>query len=443
MLTRLRIQNFKSLADTGEMQIRPLTFLVGPNSAGKSSLLQVMLLLRQTVDERDPNITLKINGSWVELGSYLDCIHRAVGEEPGNRELEISFTFLWPKPDYGGGVSLSDLLSTDFNARFGYDGKVLLQRASYKGDIGEFAIERVGFQQYRVNGDTNVQLRKFYDCSPPPFPKRPEKPDMFFPSKQVDLPFSSFQGFVWGMEYFFSRVFYLGPLRHRPQSSYQTSGEVPTDVGLAGERAIDVLMASAKRGRESTLTQVRHWLDAFDIASDVQLTDLTPTQYQFRLIDKPTGVTVNYPHVGFGAFQIVPIIVEGFYSLDLSTLLIEQPEIHLHPRAQARLADLLIAVSQESRSLDLAPKTLIVETHSEHLLSQVQVRIAQGDLSRDDVAIYYFEPTPAGTRIVPIEINELGQFGNWPPGFFDEGFKLADAHFRAIARAQELGNDRD
>jgi predicted ATPase len=100
------------------------------------------------------------------------------------------------------------------------------------------------------------------------------------------------------------------------------------------------------------------------------------------------------------------------------------------------LGDLLVDISQAS-------KTLIVETHSEHLLSQVQVRIAQGNLKREDVAIYYFEPTPAGTRVTPIEINALGQFVNWPPGFFDQGLKLADAHLQAITQAQGRGDGRD
>ena len=454
MLTRLRIKNFKSLADTGDMDIRPLTFLVGPNSAGKSSVLQVLLMLRQTVDERDPNITLKINDSWVKLGSYLDCIHRAAGEELGSRELEIDFTFLALDWDglYAPTRNWSDSVPVDFNARFGYDGGIFLQQASYRFGANKFAIERVGPQQYVADDKIDVQPHKFYSCSVPSLSSirtrkrqvsdadideqiRNAEEDMRSEAEVVLLDMrielSSAQ-----MQLFFSKVFYLGPLRRPPELSYDASGEVPQDVGLSGERVMDVLIASDKKKEDTPLTQVRHWLDIFDIASDVQLIAHTPTLYEFRLTDKRTGVDVNYPHVGFGASQIVPIIVEGFYSPDHALLLVEQPEIHLHPRAQARLGDLLVDISQTSR-------TLIVETHSEHLLSQVQVRIAQGDMRREDVAIYYFEPTPAGTRVVPIEINELGQFVNWPAGFFDEGLKLADAHLQAITTAQGRGDGRD
>lgn len=454
MLTKLRIQNFKSLADTGDMLIRPLTFLVGPNSAGKTSVLQTLLMLRQTVDERDPNITLKFDGPWVRLGSYLDCVHRAAGEEPGGRELEIGFTFSSPEPDsfYSGFLDWSNLVSIDFNARFGYDGEVFLRRASYGGDVDEFVIERTGPQQYVAHSDINVKPHKFYSCSTvSPLARQPKKKnetvthiDEMIEEANESFRFEAGVALVdtavelsnWQMSVFFSNLFYLGPLRQRPQLSYQASGEVPRDVGLSGERVVDVLIASAKREEEAPLAQVRHWLDVFDIASDVKLIAHTPTLYEFQLTDKQTGVMVNYPHVGFGASQVVPIIVEGFYSPDRSVLLVEQPEIHLHPRAQARLADLLVAISQE-------PKTLIVETHSEHLLSQVQVRIAQGDLNPDDVAIYYFEPTAGGARVIPIEINELGQFGNWPPGFFDQGLELADAHLHAMTEARGRDDGRN
>lgn len=424
MLTRLRIKNFKSLADTGDMDIRPLTFLVGPNSAGKSSVLQVLLMLRQTVDERDPNITLKVNGHWVELGSYIDCIHRTVGDEPGSRELEIDFTFLVYEYGYNEDGSLwSSDRPVDFKACFGYDGEVFLKQMTFGGD----SVQRVAPQEYiLVDRDISVQVRKFYSYS---IKHSGDEPIDYWEVFTAESPDEI-------MEFLFSGLFYLGPLRHPPEPSYKASGEVPRDVGLSGERVIDVLIASDKKKKDAPLTQVRHWLDVFDIASDAQLIAYTPTLYEFRLTDKRTGVDVNYPHVGFGASQIVPIIVEGFYSPDHALLLVEQPEIHLHPRAQARLGDLLVAISQAS-------KTLIVETHSEHLLSQVQVRIAQGDVKREDVAIYYFEPTPSGTRVVPIEINALGQFVNWPPGFFDQGLKLADAHLQAITAAQGRGDGRD
>ncbi len=96
-------------------------------------------------------------------------------------------------------------------------------------------------------------------------------------------------------------------------------------MGLAGERAVDVLIASTKGGISEPLHQVRYWLHTFDIASNAELIAHTPTLYEFRLTDKQTGVVVNYSQVGFGASQIIPIIVEGFYAPDHAVLLVEQP----------------------------------------------------------------------------------------------------------------------
>ncbi|MBI4769733.1 MAG: DUF3696 domain-containing protein [Chloroflexi bacterium] len=423
MITRLRIQNFKSLADTGDMAIRPLTFLVGPNSAGKSSVLQALLMLRQTVDERDPSITLKFNGPWVNLGSYLDCIHRVVGEEAGQRELGIGFTF---RENFGGGDSGGWLI--DFICQFGFDGEVRLQRAGYRENNKELAIERTEANQYYTVSNVAVQPRKFYDLVPLPSAVAGNVNSVIEVSRQRE-------DYVFALESLFARLFYLGPLRQRPESFYRASSESPRDVGLAGERALDVLIAEAKHNRDDLLAGVRHWFREFEIASGIEMVALTPTVYELRLTDWQIGVVVNYPGVGFGASQILPIIVEGFLAPAHSVLLIEQPEIHLHPRAQARLADLLSAISKEE-------KTLIVETHSEHLLSRIQVQIAEGNLARDNVAIYFFEPAPEGTRVIPIEINELGQFATFPPGFFDEGLRLADQHIQAVARTHRQANGR-
>src|SRR5713101_3861985 len=90
MITSLRIRNFKSLADTGLLTIRPLTFLVGPNSSGKSSIIQSLLLLRQTVESRDLKNPLSINGPYVQLGSYPDLLF--MHNSKARLKLEIEFT---------------------------------------------------------------------------------------------------------------------------------------------------------------------------------------------------------------------------------------------------------------------------------------------------------------------------------------------------------------
>jgi len=111
-------------------------------------------------------------------------------------------------------------------------------------------------------------------------------------------------------------------------------------------------------------------------------------------------------------------------------LLVEQPEIHLHPRAQGTLGDLLIDIATSG-----AGKTLLVETHSEHVLSRIRRRVAEGKLSKDDVIIHYCEPYSSGTMVSQVEINSQGQYtgAGLPLGFFEEGYEESVEHFKALA----------
>ncbi|MFC1605222.1 DUF3696 domain-containing protein, partial [Planctomycetota bacterium] len=106
-------------------------------------------------------------------------------------------------------------------------------------------------------------------------------------------------------------------------------------------------------------------------------------------------------------------------------LIVEQPEIHLHPAAQANLADLFVHYANEG-------KQLVVETHSEHLLLRVRRRIAEGKISPDKVRIFLVEKSGTSTRIRCLKLEKNGHFQRWPKGFFEEGYKEA----MAIAEAQ-------
>ncbi len=109
-----------------------------------------------------------------------------------------------------------------------------------------------------------------------------------------------------------------------------------------------------------------------------------------------------------------------------SLILIEQPEIHLHPKAQSILGDLFIAASNNGK------RHFIIETHSEHLLSRVRRRIAEGKIKKEDVIIYYFENTFDGTNIKQLKLNDKGQYNAFPKGFFEEAYDEAVKHLEAL-----------
>lgn len=133
-------------------------------------------------------------------------------------------------------------------------------------------------------------------------------------------------------------------------------------------------------------------------------------------------VLLDITDVGFGVSQILPIIIQGFLSKTNSITLIEQPEIHLHPKMQADLADLFIGFIQNKNKQ--AYKKIIVETHSEYLLKRLRRRISSNEIPSSDVAIYLFEPLEFGTNIRRLIVSDTGNF-EWPKNFY-EGDLLDD-----------------
>ncbi len=195
------------------------------------------------------------------------------------------------------------------------------------------------------------------------------------------------------------------------------------DVGFKGERTIEVLATA----RADILEKVQKWIKTFDMAKSMKIEPLKEKRalVEILLEDPKMELSFNLYDVGFGVSQVLPIIVEGFYAQPGSLILIEQPEIHLHPKLQSEMGDLLIDIARSD-------KKLIIETHSEHLLLRIQRRITEGTLKSNDVAIYFFNYTPDGTRIERIDIDDLGRFKNWPTGFFEEDVEESFAITKAF-----------
>jgi hypothetical protein len=231
------------------------------------------------------------------------------------------------------------------------------------------------------------------------------------------------------------RVEHLGPLRVCPRRSYPVSGQAPGSVGADGERTFDVLWAAhlSPEGRNREVFDAAgRWLKRLDIAAEFWLDPLgNSSLYRVMVTDPAVEIDVNFADIGFGASQVLPVVVQSLSAEPGSTILIEQPEIHLHPRAQSELGDLFIEAAQGN------DRTFIIETHSEHILARICRRIAEGKpewLTKDKVAIYYFKPTPGGTQIQEVTLNEKGQYVDFPPGFFEEDVEEAFEHLKAMSK---------
>lgn len=218
---------------------------------------------------------------------------------------------------------------------------------------------------------------------------------------------------------------YLGPLRMSPARYYRTSGEEGGTVGVAGERTPDVLLSEGRDLRKN----LHHWFERFQLPYELRVARLgnalTGELLTLSLVDQRAGVAVSTADVGFGIAQVLPILVEGLIG-EGSLICVEQPELHLHPRLQADLADFFISTSgieQRKRDSVDAPNRWLVETHSEALMLRFQRRVRQGSIRPSDISVLYVEPRRGGSRIHQLRLDDRGDFlDEWPHGFFEERF---------------------
>ena len=143
-------------------------------------------------------------------------------------------------------------------------------------------------------------------------------------------------------------------------------------------------------------------------------------EYDVKVQVQGSDSYVNIPDVGFGISQVLPVIVELFYAPKNSIIFIEQPEIHLHPAAQARLADVIIDAIGMSENGEKRNIQVILETHSEHLLRRLQRRMAEKKLTKEQVKAYFANNNTDPSTLEQLRVDEYGNIENWPEDFFGD-----------------------
>lgn len=212
-----------------------------------------------------------------------------------------------------------------------------------------------------------------------------------------------------------SKFVALGSMRSQPERWYLHSGSKWDSVGQSGEKTAEMLFRWP-----SLVHEVNQWLDELDTGYHVEIKPITVSyasmfEISFRDLSRPQAPPVGFPDVGFGISQILPIVVQGCSGYG-KTILIEQPETHIHPALQARLGTFFAKCVKEHKA-----ESFVIETHSEHLILRLQRLIRQGDLSPDDLSIIYVSRGPQGATVKRMCLDENGEFvDDWPGGFFLE-----------------------
>ena len=449
MFTSLHIENFKAWKNTGAIRLAPLTVLFGANSAGKSSLGHLLLALKQTgmsTDRKRP-LHLGDENSLIDLGTYAECVH--------NHDLKnnLHFNLSWKLPD---NLLVQDpitktrfsgnQLSLDVVLRANKNNQPAIENLKYDLQNSEKNILSVLFSKDK-NGKLSISSEQYHLIRKSGRAWPLEEPDKFY--RISDQSRARFQNadfladFALKTEAALGNLFYLGPLRDHPKRIYSWSGETPESVGMKGEFAIAAILAATAQGRTISRgsgkynykfdTFIAQWLKDLGIIESFSVTPVAKGRKEFEVLVKTHthASLVKITDVGFGVSQVLPALVQAFYCPPNSTIWMEQPEIHLHPQVQSELADVFISATKARENKKDRNVQLIIESHSEHFLNRLQRRIAEGELSEDDVAIYFCKRTADGTELEPLGINEDGEIENWPDNFF--GDEMAEITARTTA----------
>lgn len=391
MLTSIKFSNYKRFVEQQKLELRPVTVLVGRNSSGKSSVSKLLPLLAGATSRRF-SAPFMFENAGVSVGtSFADVCHNG-------RTMDLSFGL-----EFDNGLSIEAELATDATRQWSRINKYTLD---YNSDSYRLEVNKES-NTYRSNESTDVI---YYDSD---FVGLINKQLV----EKLQIPFRDFD----------IRVDYIGPFRQIPERTIYSKGPSNYNkVGINGEMAYQVLCLD-KKVEEYTSKWFQEVFDGCSLKVD-RAGDGDYGAFHVNLYKRDSAFGVNIADEGQGMSQCLPIVVRANMSIQDSIVVVEQPELHLHPRAHASIARLLAITSKKKWDNDTpVNQRYVVETHSENILLGLRDAVVDKDVDfgSDDVIIYFIKEKDDGSStLLPITISPDGELSSWPSGVFNESYEL-------------------
>lgn len=426
-INKIGVQGFKSIFDKQEIEIRPLTLLAGANSSGKSSIMQPLLLLKQTIEAPGDPGALLLDGPnvrFTQAGQLLSQISKKKAanefsvkmELSNNENLEVVFE---RKTGVGFDVSSMSYMNGKEPLRIvpGMEHDEIVKilppilRSIY-ADIQKRERE-LKWIVYRERCFLSFELR-----GPGPEPRRVVFGRGILPTSENFIPF-------------LQDTIHLPGLRGNPRRTYPKSAAGPHFPGTF-ENYVASIIAQWQATDNDRLSQLSLALEKMGLTWKVKAEPIDDTQVELkvgRLIHSRRGGAhdlVSIADVGFGVSQSLPVVVSLIAAKPGQLVYLEQPEIHLHPRAQRRLAHIIKDAAHRG-------VTVIAETHSSLLLKEIQTLVASGGLSREIVKLHWVQRQDDGrTIITSSDLDENGAYGLWPEDFDEVELDAEKSYLDAV-----------
>ena len=421
-MDRVTLQNYRCFRDKQSARLAPLTFLVGENSTGKTSFLALLRALWQVAfQDRIPDFRQPP----YDLGSFEDVVHYRGANNARPTQFEAEF-------EYAPNIHLDPFeLRVKFKERKGYPfpkSVTLSHRGSWiemSRVSDEKILDRVGYGKAELGKrSTAFGLRE--ELPSLMFSLRFSLEDIFNEYDETGHAGSVLEklnegiGKLWESQHkaLYSPPFASAPIRFRPRRTYDPSRPAQDPEG----EYIPDYLTSMSRSAPDQWERLKSDLEAFGrdsgLFDEIAVrsfgnTSGFPFQIQIRKFGKRLkGPKRNLIDVGYGVSQALPILTELLREDSPKMFLLQQPEVHLHPKAQAALGSLFC-------NLAASGKQIIVETHSDYILDRARMDIRDGKtgLKPDDISILYFERDELDVNIHSLRTDEDGNVLDAPPGY--------------------------
>ncbi len=419
MLTQIKLKNFKVFKEETSFPLAKINLLTGINGRGKSSLLQALLLMRQSIEQDENTSQLYLNGSCVRLGSFEDVSNVDSVEDV----IEIGFSLFNTEKE----------LSIDLNHSFV---KNLTNHSAVDLKTLHISSNHSFWNKQSLATTKSIEIYQNSKSSEIPYTEKWIDTDLAF-DKNSNLNALHRVFFLYmkinedtffTSQYFhkFNEIHYVSADRIGPKDFYlkENLGKF-INVGAKGEMIANVIAHKKEKDElvndvlylgEDAKTleqQIQEWLKEIFGEAKFKIEDKGDIIYLY-FNTKNDGNWYKPSNVGFGFSYILPIIVSGLIAKEGEILIIENPEAHLHPKAQSKLTEFLSKVASTGVQV-------FIESHSEHILNGLRIAAINQDIdiTNEDISVLYFHEKEEG-YFTQIPIKPNGDIEVWKEDFFDQ-----------------------
>lgn len=404
----ITIKGYKSISEEQSIDIKPLTILAGANSSGKSSFIQPLLLMKQTLEASYDAGPLLLNGANINFTSMeqflsktengqFDTFH--VGIEADERKIQVYYK---KEDDF---ITIEKMDFEDFSVRTSGRSYLTVNKVSLNRNMKSeeaYSLSYLGeaenvFVARQKCFLTLVSTSVFYENNP-------------------ESVSDSYDYVAKPIDYNIRKIIHLSGIRGNPSRNYPVTG-IGNDNLFSGNfenYVASIIHNWKKENNIEKLNSLKEDLDILGINKEVDTNKINDAQIEIKVSRSKNSNKedlVNISDVGLGVSQALPILVALNVAKENQIVYIEQPELHLHPKAQVNMAKVLAKASKRGVKV-------VIETHSSLLLLAIQTLVAKNELDKSLVKLHWFTQDKSGnTRVSSADLDENGAFGEWPEDF--------------------------